>query len=187
MRNFKYGACNKRILPQNRMIRKQYSTRLNGWLFGDKVEAAAEASADLALTAKKQVLIATGILKNTSLVATGEIINNGTQLLDNLTGIANQLNFAGQGLAFSCSVYNTGISITDFCLCPTVTGKILYGAAAICSSASVVTTGCSMGTGKLSPSSSYALGMSGVAFRCMSRYITKVARTQNPSSIESIL
>lgn len=189
MISFKHGTCNKHVLPNTRMIRKQYSTRLHGWLFGDKVEAAAEASAELALAAKEQLLIANGVLKNVSVAATAEMLNvsgNSTELLGNLSAIANQVNFAGQGFAFSVSLYNTGVCFTDSCLCPTLTGKFLYGAAAVCSSASVVTTGCSMSIGKVAPYSSYMLGMSGFALRGISRYMRVAARSQNPIALESI-
>lgn len=189
MRHFKYGTCNKNILPHNGMIRKRDSTRLNGWLFGDKVETVAEAAAELALTAKEQLLVANGMLKNVTVAATGEMLlvsGNGTQLLGNLSAIATQFNLVGQGFAFSFAIYTTGVSVTDFCLCPSVTGKVLYGAAAICSSASVVTTGCSMSVGTVAPYSSYMLGMGGAAFRGISRYMRIAARAQNPVALESI-
>jgi len=189
MKNFNYGTCNKRILPHNGIIGKRYSTRLNGWLFGDKVENVAEAAAELALTAKEQLLVANGVLKNVTVAATGEMLlvsGNGTQLLGNLSAVANQLNLVGQGFAFSFALYTTGVTVTDFCLCPSVGGKVLYGAAAICSSASVVTTGCSMSIGQVAPYSSYMLGMSGAALRGISRYIRVAARSQNPVALESI-
>ena len=188
MINFQYGTCNRCILPNNRN-KKQCSTRLHGWLISDKIENAAEAAAELALTAKEQLLVANGVIKNTTLVATEEILNisgNGTQLLGNLSAFASQLNFAGQGLIFSFSLYNAGICVTDLCLCPKASGKFLYGTAAVFSGASALTTGCSMSVGKFAPYSSYMLGMSGVAFRGIARYARMAARAQNPIALESI-
>lgn len=69
------------------------------------------------------------------------ISGNGTQLLGNLSAIATQFNFAGQGLIFSFSLYNAGICVTDLCLCPKFFGKVFYGTAAVCSGASAITTG----------------------------------------------
>lgn len=43
-----------------------------------------------------------------------------------------------------------------------------------------------MSVGKVAPYSSYMLGMSGVAFRGISRYIRIAARAQNPIALESI-
>jgi hypothetical protein len=186
MKIFNYGACNKDILIHNEITRKKNTTRLHGWLFGDKLDEVAEASASVALTVKETALIA---IKQ-GIIITGEVSNvsgNGTELLGNVTGLVRQFQFAGQGLALSCSVYHTSVSMTDFCLCPDMYGKVLYGAAAICSGASVITTGCSIGTGTVSPASSYALGMSGVALRSASRYMRKAGRLRNPLSIEGIL
>jgi hypothetical protein len=182
MKIFNCGACNKDILIHNEITRRKNPTRLHGWLFGDKLDEVAEASADAALTLKKTALIAI----QQGIIITGEV-SNVSGLLGNLTGVVRQLQFAGQGLALSCSLYHTTVAMTDFCLCPDIGGKVFYGAAAICSGASVITTGCSIGTGTVSPASSYALGMSGVALRSASRYMRKAGRLRNPLSIESIL
>jgi hypothetical protein len=186
MKIFNYGACNKDILIHNEITRKKNTTRLHGWLFGDKLDEVAEASASVALTVKKTALIAI----EQGIIITGEVSNvsgNGTELLGNVTGLVRQFQFAGQGLAFSCSLYHTGIAMSDFSLCPDIGGKLFYGGAALCSGASVILTGCSIGTGTVSPASSYTLGMSGVALRSMSRYMRKAGRLRNPLSIEAIL